>query len=103
MRSSGCSICWWGSSPRWCCSCRIDSAAVQGVDLVDASLVAPAAEVGGEEGLHDVAGQPLADEGPAQSQDVGIIVLAGIGGGGDVVAHGGADAGDLVRRHRAAD
>ncbi len=61
------------------------------------------AEFGGEPGFEDLFGQGFADQPGAQGEQVGVIVLAGIGGGGEVIAHAGAHAGDLVGGHAGAD
>ncbi len=71
--------------------------------LFDALGMPSSAEFGGEPGFKDLLGQGFADEAGAQGEQVGVIVLAAIGGGGEVVAHAGAHAGDLVGGHAGAD
>src|SRR5688572_9225936 len=68
------------------------AAAVERADLVDATLVAPAGERRGEEGLGQGLGVLGGDDARAQRQDVGGVVLARQAHAEEVGAVGGAHA-----------
>src|SRR5439155_21410740 len=75
------------------------STALESHDLPDAALVASAAERRGEEQPHHPAREAAVHHLGAERQDVGVVVLASVQHGLDVVTQRAARPGDLVRRH----
>ena len=80
---------------RYCCSMAVIFATRGAVPF--------RAPRGGEEGVDDLEGQPLADHPGAEGQHVGVVVLARVAGHRGVVGVRRAHAGDLVGGHRGAD
>ena len=68
-----------------------------------AAAVLIGAEGGVEIGQHEILRQPGADDLGADAHDVDVIVFDALVGGVDVVADGGADAGDFVGGDGGAD
>ena len=76
---------------------------LDGVDLVDAALMASALKLAFQPSLDHLGGLAGSGDALAQAQDVGIVVQAAVLGGEVGLAGRSADAGDLVGRDRDAD
>src|SRR6266545_852751 len=78
-------------------------ARLYGLDLRQAPRVPFVGRVAGlHEGLHQLVGEGGTDDASAQDEDVHVVVLDALVRRVDVVADGGADAGDLVGGHAGA-